>query len=110
MIQSIGKFTPTVGTPLRVTSGEPNPALPLKVHGLLFQALPENTGRVYVGSETMNRPARTGLFAMVPAPSTGALPSFSTALTIAPNGINAADFYIDADTPGDGVVVTALIA
>jgi len=112
MIQSLGKLTPTPGTPLRATTNLPGtPEHPrLAVHGVMFQALPTNVGRVYIGTPTLNRTTFVGLYAILAVPAGPALPTFSTALTLAPNAINVADFWVDVDTGGDGVLVTVLVA
>jgi hypothetical protein len=110
MIQALGKLLPTPGAPLRATTNLTPPGDRLNVHGVLIQALPTNVGRVYIGKQTLNRAAFTDLYAVLPIPAGAALPSFSTALTLAPNAINVADFWIDVDSAGDGVLVTALVA
>jgi hypothetical protein len=110
MIQSFGKLLPTPGTPLRATSNLAPPSDRMSVHGVLIQALPTNTGRVYIGKSTLLRATFVDCYAILPAPAGAALPSFSTALTLAPNAVNVADFWVDVDQPGDGVIVTALIA
>jgi hypothetical protein len=110
MIQAFGKLLPTPGTPLRATSNLTAPGERLNVHGVLIQALPTNVGRVYIGKQTLSKTAFTDLYAVLPAPSGSALPSFSTALTLAPNAINVTDFWIDVDTAADGVIITVLIA
>jgi len=110
MIQSLGKLVPTPGTPVRATTNLPVAEQKLRVHGVLIQALPGNTGRVYIGTSALNRAAFTDLYAVLAVPSGAALPSFSTALTLAPNAINVGDFYIDCDVASDGVIVTVLIA
>jgi hypothetical protein len=111
MIQSIGKLTVAVpGTLVRATSGQANPAQPFSCHGVLFQALPANVGRVYIGSSVLNRAALTGVFSVLVIPTATIIPSFSVALTIAPNGIKLDDFWVDADTATDGVIITVLIA
>jgi hypothetical protein len=98
------------GTLVRVTSLLPNPAEKFAVHGILIQACKANTGRVYIGGPVINRTTEDGVTATLAIPTANSIPSFSEALTASPNGINAADFYIDADQPDDGVKVTVLIA
>lgn len=110
MIQSLGKIVPTPGTPVRATTNLTPPGDRLNVHGVLIQALPSNSGRVYIGKQTLNRAAFSDLYALLPVPAGAALPAFSAALTLAPNAINVADIWIDTDTAGDGVIVTALVA
>jgi hypothetical protein len=109
MIDSLGKVTVTTpGTLVRATLNRSDPAKALPCHGILFEALPTNVGRVYVGRSGLNRTTLAGVFAMLPVPTTNVLPTFSTALTLAPNGLAAHDFYIDADNAGDGVLICFL--
>ena len=111
MIQALGKLQPTPGTPLRATQNiTPLPGQRYAVHGVMLQALPTNVGKVYIGKQTLNRAAYSDLYAVLAIPAGAALPSFSTALTLAPNAINLADFWVDVDTAGDGVIVTVLVA
>lgn len=116
--QAIGLLqVSTPGTPVQVTSLIPAASL-LKprymIHGVLFQARPTNAGLVYIGEATMDRTALTGLFAVLPAPSGGpprvSIPSFSVAITIAPNGLRLEDYWVDVDTAEDGVLVSVLVA
>ena len=110
MIQAYAKITVAVpGTPERVTKGESNPAATQGCHGVLIQALPTNTGKIYIGTSAMSKAAFTGLFAMLAVPNTNFIPSFSAALTLSPSAIQLRDLYIDADVATDGVIVTALI-
>jgi hypothetical protein len=110
MLRPLGKIAPTPGTPVRVTSLISGAGVSEPVHGVLVQVLPENSGFAYVGNSTMNAAARTGLYSVLAVPTTNTLPSFSAALTLAPNAINLADLWIDVDNPGDGVIVSVLIA
>ena len=110
MIVSLGLIVPTPGTPLRVTNNQAAPADRYAVHGLLIQARPTNIGRIYVGLVGMNKAALAGLLGLLAVPTSNVLPSFSIALTLAPNAINAADIYVDSDNVADGVIVSALIA
>ena len=110
MIQSLGKLLPTAGTPKRATENLTTPDRTEKVHGVLIQALPSNTGKVYIGKQTLNKTTFADVYAILPAASAGALPSFSAAITCSPNGVNVNDFWIDVETGGDGVLVTVLVA
>jgi hypothetical protein len=111
MIKAIGKFTvAAAGTPVRLTSQEATPNEYYPVHGILIQALPDNVGKVYIGNSTMNRAARTDLFGVLAIPTANSIPTYSAALTLSPNAIQLKDFYIDADTATDGVIVSVLIA
>jgi hypothetical protein len=110
MLQSIGRITvPVAGTPVRVTSGQSDPAARLAVHGVLVQALPGNAGRVYIGTAAMNRVTQQNLFAILAIPTANQLPTFSAALTLSPNAIQLQDMYVDVDTNNDGVIVSVLV-
>lgn len=111
MIGAGGPITvPTPGTNVWAAGGIANASLstPAICHGVMFQALPGNTGKVYVGASDMVAGSNTGVFAFIAIPTVNHIPAFSTALTIAPNALNVGDFYVDADVPGDGVIVTYL--
>lgn len=110
MIGALGPLTvPTPGTPVSVSTLLPaNKHQPC--HGILFQALPTNTGKVYVGNRTLDSSTLVGCYAILAIPTTNQLPTFSAALTIAPNGLDAAQtFFVDADNADDGVLVTILV-
>ena len=105
-----GKVTVAVpGTPVRVTAANANPVIHAACHGIMFQTLPTNTGKIYIGRANMNKAAFTGLFAMLVAPSASQLPNFSAAITQAPNALGVEEFYVDADNAGEGVIVTILV-
>lgn len=111
MIQAIGVLRVAVpGTPVRATSGQANPAENLRCHGVLFQALPTNTGVVYVGDQALTPGAFTGVFGMLAIPTTNLLPSFSAAVTISTNSLSLEDFYLDAAVANDGAICTILVA
>lgn len=110
MLQSIGRIVvPVAGTPVRVTSGQTDPAERFACHGVLIQARPGNAGRVYIGTATMNRVAETGLYAILAIPTANQLPTFSAALTLSPNAIQLQDLFIDVDVNNDGVLVSVLV-
>ena len=109
MMQTLGKIQPAVGVPLRATNNQSAPAARVACHGVLIQALPTNVGRVYVGDAALNRATFGGLYAILATPSGSLIPTFSAALTLAPNAINVADLFLDVDNAGDGVIVSVLI-
>jgi hypothetical protein len=110
MLRPLGKINPTPGTPVQVTSLLTNPQASEPVHGVMVQARKANVGAAYVGNSAMSRSAETGLFAVLATPTSNTIPSFTAALTLAPNAINLADLWIDVDNLGDGVIVSVLIA
>ena len=110
MLETLGKIlVPVPGTLVRVTNNLAQPAIRYACHGVLFQALPSNTGRVYVGTSALNRGALTGVYAVLAVPTTNQLPSFSIALTLAPNAVQLQEMYLDADNVNDGVIITTLV-
>lgn len=115
MIDALGKITVTTpGTPVRATINRTDPAKVIPAHGVMFEVWPTNTGLCYVGRVGMNKATGEGVYAILGAPSKNTndvvsfLPTFSAALTLSPNGMQAADFYVDADQAGDGVIATYL--
>lgn len=107
----IARITVAVpGTPVRATSTQAAPAEKFSCHGVLIQAMPFNTGRVYIGRSTMNKTALTDLFAVLAIPTDNTIPSFTAALTLAPNSVNLSDLYIDADVAAEGALVSVLVA
>ena len=106
----LGKFTVTPGTPIRLTSGQTNPNEKFGTHGVMVQALFNNTGKIYVGNSTLNKGAMTGVHATLAIPTANTIPSFTAALTAAPNSVNLADLWIDGDVQGEGVTVSYLQA
>lgn len=112
MIRSYSTVTVTTpGTPKRVTYFEDNPAEARGCHGVLIQAFPTNTGKIYIGTATLSRtPPHNGVMAFLAVPTVNSIPTFSAALTLAAAAVQLRDLYIDADNINDGVVVTVLIA
>lgn len=116
MIAPMGAIVvPASGTPVHVIDElTPPPAnLPANrsIHGVMFQALPQNTGIVYVGrgANMIRVLPYTAVMAFLAIPTVNFLPTFSAALTIAPNGLALQDFWLDVDVSGDGALVTYLV-
>ena len=111
MLQPIGKFTvAAAGTPTRCTSTQSDPAEAFPCHGVLIQALSSNAGKVYIGTAAMNKSTLANVLAVLPVPTANSLPSFTAALTLAPNSVDLAKLYLDVDTNGEGALVSVLIA
>lgn len=110
MQQPLGKLVVvTPGTPVALATLLSAAGRPGQIHAIMFQALPTNTGVVYVGDQTMVASSYTGLFGIIGAPTApNVFPSLSIAHTIAPNGLNTNTYFVDADQGGDGVIVTIL--
>jgi hypothetical protein len=117
MIKSLGRvLVAAAGTPVAATSnftaGTPE-TVRVPTQSIMFQALPANAGVVYIGLKgfTKSGVGLTGELAILPKPvsaSTGPFTSASFSIPLAPAGLNANDLYVDADTNGDGVLVTVV--
>jgi len=106
----------TPGTLIRATATLPpsvdglnlNPAR-FTCHAALFQAKPGNLGKVYIGTAGMVRATLAGVSAVLAIPTVNSIPSYSISLTLAPAGIDLSELFIDADTAGEGVLLTILV-
>jgi hypothetical protein len=84
------------------------------LQSVLFQAHPDNTGKMYIFASMSNPPAdhRTdcvGLIAVLGAPGDpddGPFPSASFGVPSIPAGLNLAQLWVDAQQNGDGVIVS----
>ncbi len=111
MIQAIGKLlVASPGTLVRATSGQPDPAANLRCHGFLFQALPGNLGKVYIGGPGLVRASLADVLAILAIPTTNLLPTFSAAVTISTNSLSLEGIYLDADFSNEGALCTILVA
>ena len=107
---SLGLITvPTPGTPVRITSD------PTLLAGLLMvRTAPGFTGKTYLGLAGMDKtsPSRTGvvrIFSEPPAfgPQDGeVVPPVATGYG---NVVSVADYWLDADVAGEGVLVTCFV-
>ena len=110
MIDTAGKITiPFPGTPIQATANLADPSKHVSIHGVMFQALPTNSGKVYVGKIGLDKTTYENCFAILAVPTSNFIPTFSVALTIAPNGLALEPFYLDADVQDDGVLITVLV-
>lgn len=109
MIASLGYVTVTAaGTPVRATANQPDPTQRMAAQSIIFQARPGNAGAVYIGFAGMNKSTGEGVLGVVPAPTdptSGPYPSWSASVPLVPAGLNAAEFYVDADQNNDSVIV-----
>ena len=116
MIGPVGRFLVTAaGTPRQILP-PPTTGYAKLIHAIQFQSLPTNQGIVYVGTQGLVRATFANVMGLVARPSFDAdaqavaLPAWAAAHTIAPNGLNLSDFWIDADFSNDGVIVTVIIS
>lgn len=110
MIQSLGYVVvATPGTPVRATVNQADPAERRPAQTIRFQALPDNSGVVYIGLQGLDT-AGTGegtqVLAILPAPTAESpMVAYEASVHTIPNGLNAADFYVDGSA-GEGVIVS----
>jgi len=110
MIQPLGLIrVPLAGVPIRVTSVLPNPLDRYACHGVMFQALPTNAGRIYIGMSGMNKATFAQMLAFLAIPTANVIPSYSAALTLSPAAVHLHEMFVDVDQNNDGVIVSVLI-
>lgn len=109
-IQALGKITvPTPGTAVAVASLlQPLTRSPI-IHAILIQVNPANTGRCFVGTKGVVGSTLTNVLGILAVPTDNFIPTYSAALTIAPNGLSVNEFWIDVEVGGEGVIVSTLI-
>ena len=108
--RSLGKVTvASAGTLQRITANETDATARLSVHSILIQAWPTNAGKVYVCDRAdAVRSTGVGVLAVLAVPATNIIPSASATITFASAAINAAQYWVDADTSGDAVLVSVI--
>jgi hypothetical protein len=111
MIQILGKLiVPTPGTPVRATSMlSPEEAPRFTCHGVLFQAMASNTGKVYIGKDSMNKSTLADCAAVLAIPTANIIPGFGISHYLAPAAVDISELWIDADQANEGVLITVLI-
>lgn len=111
-LRSLGKVTVTVaGTPISLLAVLQAAGLRFRsYHAAHLQALDTNAGKVYIGTSTMVKATRAGCIHVLAAPASGNIPSFGMALIGSAAGIDISEVYLDADTSGEGVLLTLLEA
>jgi|WetSurMetagenome_2_1015567.scaffolds.fasta_scaffold02468_2 hypothetical protein len=112
MWRSLGKVTVTTsGTPVRATLNETTPSDRVGCQSILFEQIPGNTGRIYIcDRQNANIITLVGVVAILAKPTSSAFPSAGCGVPSAPAALNAADFYIDAEISGEGVLVSVVKA
>ena len=94
------------GTPVQVTSGLAQPSNRIAGQTLMVQAIPGNSGKIFLGFANMVKATGVGVLAVLPIPTLNILPSTQISLPMLPAGLNIADFYLDADVNGEGAIVS----
>ncbi len=93
---------PTPGTPVQVTTDTT-----VTASKIFFQVIPGLTGKMYVGSPTMNKTTLAGCARVLWPNSTGGFSEhFYIETQDGENSIRVADYAVDADVAGEGLLVT----
>ena len=110
MVKAKGKVTVTTsGTPVRLTINETDPTARVACHAFMVEAWPTNTGKMYVMDRSNGVIATgVGVVAILAIPTSNILPVFTAGFSSAPNAFNLANYYVDADTNGEAVLVSIL--
>lgn len=104
-MNSIGKVTvAAAGTIVRVTVNQANPAAVVACQSLSIQALSSNTGKIYVGISTLVKSTLVGCLGVLAVPTANLLPAYVVS-SVSVAGLNAADFWLDSDNSGEGVLI-----
>lgn len=103
----------SAGTPARATANQTDPAARFGVESIRFQVVPDNAGVIYIyaglNDGVIPTPMGPCLMGVLPKPSSATMGPFSYLdfeLPTLPAGLNAADFWIDAASSDDGVIVS----
>ena len=99
----------TPGTPVRISTDNA-----LRVMMMVVRTVPGFTGRTYLGLAGMNKnsAAKSGVMRILSEPSAFG-PQDGEAVppaTAHGNSVQVADYWIDADVAGEGVIVTCYVA
>lgn len=93
---------PTPGTPVHVTT---NTAV--AASKIFFQVIPGLTGKMYVGAPAMNKSTLTGVARVLwPNAAGGFSETFYIETQDGEDSIRVADYAVDADVAGEGLLVT----
>lgn len=110
VLNSFGKVTvSSAGTPVQASVNGAGVGTFTECNAVLIEAWPTNIGAIYIGnSSTMNKTTGAGIVAILAAPSSTFIPSFSATIAYASGGIDVDNFWIDAASNGDAVVVSSV--
>ena len=100
----LGFISPVPGTPVGIYGNFPDLADDPYTNLILFQAHPDNVGRIYIGSPSMNVALNVGVNWVLITPGDGL--GLDSA---AGNVWDGKKFRIDAELAGDGVFVSVHI-
>ncbi len=90
------------GTPVRLSTDET-----FTVSKLLFQVIPGQTGKTYVGAPPLNKTTLAGAARILwPNSAGGFSETFYVETQDGEDSIHLADYAVDADVAGEGLLVT----
>ena len=93
---------PTPGTPVPLTTDQT-----VTASKVFFQVIPGLTGKTYVGKPTMTKATLAGVARILwPNMSGGLSETFYIESQDGENSIHLADYAVDADVAGEGLLVT----
>ena len=93
---------PTPGTPVPLSTVET-----ATVSKLFFQAVPGLTGKTYIGAPTMTKATLAGAArVLAPNPTSAFSETFWVEAQDGEDSIHLADYAVDADVAGEGLLVT----
>ena len=93
---------PTPGTPVPLSTDKT-----VTVTKLFFQVIPGLTGKTYVGAPTMSKTTLAGTARILwPNAAGGFSETFEIEAMDAGDSIHLADYAVDADVAGEGLLVT----
>lgn len=105
----IGTISVVAGSPVRLTSGQADPAKAYPCQTVIIQALPGNTSAVKVGDATLVASTDVGVSRTLVKPAaTGPVSEAVYAANGPQNALSLSDFYIDGATGGDKVYVSVI--
>lgn len=104
-LKSLGKVAVAAsGTPVRLTVNQSTPGDRVGCQTIIVSALAANTGAVYLGKgASFARSTGTDCMMQIAKGTIVQVGSIE-----APAGLNAADYYLDADTNGDSAYVSVI--
>jgi hypothetical protein len=102
-IKPMGRINvPTPGTPVPLSTDET-----ATVSKLFFQVIPGLTGKTYVGAPTMHKTTLAGTARVLwPNSAGGFSETFYIEAEDGEDSIHLADYAVDADVAGEGLLVT----
>ena len=101
-INSLGRVNvATPGTPVPLTT---NPTL--TASKLFVQAIPGLTGKTYLGAPAMTKATLAGVTRVLSPNSAGPSENFFLEAQDGANSIRLAEYSVDADVAGEGLLVT----